>query len=66
MARGIVRWFNKEKGFGFIIPDEGGKDLYVHTSNVETPDHNLDDHQRVEFESSLGRKGPEAIHVRPL
>lgn len=66
MARGIVRWYNKEKGFGFIIPDEGGKDLFVHSTNVETPDHNLEDNQRVEFEASLGRKGPEAIHVRSL
>ena len=64
MPRGIIRWYNKEKGFGFIIPDEGGKDLYVQSSNIETPDHELTDFDRVEYETTLGRKGPEAIHVR--
>ena len=64
MPRGIIRWFNKEKGFGFIIPDEGGKDLYVQSSNIETPDHELADFDRVEYETTLGRKGPEAIRVR--
>jgi cold shock protein len=64
MPRGIIRWFNKEKGFGFIIPDEGGKDLFVQSSNIETPDHELSDFDRVEYETTLGRKGPEAIRVR--
>jgi CspA family cold shock protein len=64
MSRGIVRWYNKEKGFGFIIPDEGGKDVYVQSAHVDTPDQELMDNQRVEFELVLGRKGPEATHVR--
>lgn len=65
MATGTVKWFNKDKGFGFITPDEGGKDIFIHRSNVETPDHSLADGQRVEFETSQGRKGPEATNVRP-
>ena len=63
---GTVKWFNKEKGFGFITPDDGGRDIYVHVSNVETPDKNLTDGQRVEFESQIGRKGPEAVKVKSL
>ena len=66
MARGIIRWYSKDKGFGFIIPDGGGKDVYVQAANIETPDHEISDHQRVEYELGLGRKGPEALHVRPL
>jgi cold shock protein len=66
MPRGIIRWYNKDKGFGFIIPDEGGKDVYVQSSNIETSDHDLTDFQRVEYDTTLGRKGPEAIHVRPI
>jgi cold shock protein len=66
MARGTVRWYNKEKGFGFIIPDGGGKDIYVQSSNIETPDHDLSDFQRVEYETTLGRKGPEAIQVKSI
>ena len=63
---GTVKWFNKEKGFGFITPDDGGRDIYIHVSNVETPDNNLTDGQRVEFESQTGRKGPEAVKVKSL
>jgi len=66
MARGMIRWYNKEKGFGFIIPDGGGKDVYVQSSNIETPDHELADFQRVEFETAVGRKGPEATHVHAV
>ena len=66
MAKGTVKWFNKEKGFGFIMPDEGGRDVYVQASHVETPDHNLSDGQRVEYETAVGRKGPEAVQVRGL
>jgi CspA family cold shock protein len=63
---GTVKWFNKDKGFGFITPDGGGRDVYVHVSQVETPDNNLMDGQRVEFEVSTGRKGPEATKVKAL
>lgn len=66
MATGTVKWFNKDKGFGFIMPDEGGRDIYVQATNVDTPDKDLSDGQRVEFEMSMGRKGPEAIKVRSL
>ena len=63
---GIVKWFNKDKGFGFITPDGGGKDVFVHTSNIAPPARALQDGQRVEFETSMGKKGPEAINVKPL
>lgn len=66
MAAGTVKWFNKDKGFGFIQPDEGGRDIYVHASNVQTPDRSLADGQRVEYEMATGRKGPEAVNVRGL
>jgi CspA family cold shock protein len=64
--KGTVKWYSREKGIGFITPDEGGRDIYVQSSHIETPDQHLSDGQRVEFEHTLGRKGPEAIHVRPL
>lgn len=64
--KGTIRWFNKEQGFGFITPDDGGRDVYVQTANIETEDHDLLDGQRVEFEITLGRKGPEATQVHPL
>lgn len=61
---GTVKWFNKDKGFGFIKPDDGGKDIYVHASRIEATD--LSDGQRVEFEVTMGRKGPEAINVKSI
>ena len=66
MPKGTVRWFNKDKGFGFVSPDDGTRDIYVQSANIETPDKSLDDGQRVEYENSMGRKGPEAIHVKNL
>lgn len=66
VATGTVKWFNAQKGFGFIIPEEGGNDLFVHRSNVETVDKTLRDDQKVEYETGQGRKGPEATNVRPL
>ena len=66
MATGTVKWFSDEKGFGFIVPDEGGRDLFVHRSNIETSTQTLQDDQKVEFELGQGRKGPEATAVRPL
>ncbi len=66
MAKGTIKWFNKDKGFGFITPDEGGRDIYIQAANIDTPDYFLVDGQRVEYEQTIGRKGPEAIHVRPI
>ena len=66
MPKGTVKWYNKDKGFGFITPDGGGRDLYIQVLNVDTPDNSLSDGQRVEYEESMGRKGPEAIHVRSV
>ncbi|HLB59293.1 MAG TPA: cold-shock protein [Bdellovibrionota bacterium] len=66
MVNGTVKWFNKEKGFGFIAPDDGGRDVYVNLTNVQTQDGTLADGQRVEFEVAVGRKGPEAIKVKSI
>jgi cold shock protein len=67
MATGTVKWFNADKGFGFITPDEGSKDLFVHQTDIERQGYRtLDEGQKVEFESEEGTKGPKAVQVRPL
>ena len=67
MAQGTVKWFNSEKGFGFIAPDEGGADLFVHYSNISGNGYrSLDDNQRVEFTVGAGQKGPQAENVRAI
>ena len=66
MATGIVKWFSSEKGFGFIVPDGGGKDLFIHRSSILSESKVLKDGQRVEFEIGQGRKGLEAQKVRPI
>lgn len=67
MAIGTVKWFNNEKGYGFITPDGGGKDLFVHFSNITGEGYrSLQDNQKVEYEEREGRKGPEAANVRPM
>jgi cold shock protein len=66
MGKGTVKWFNSEKGFGFIAPDDGGKDLFVHYSEVKTSGRaTLDEGQKVEYEVGEGRKGPCATNVVP-
>ncbi|MGH4013677.1 MAG: cold-shock protein [Pseudonocardiaceae bacterium] len=67
MAQGVVKWFNAEKGFGFISVDGGGPDVFVHFSAIQGDGYrSLDENQRVEFESSQGPKGPQADSVRAL
>ena len=67
MAQGAVKWFNAEKGFGFIAQDGGGQDVFVHYSAIETDGYrSLDENQRVEFEVTQGPNGPQAEKVRPL
>ena len=67
MAMGTVKFFNREKGFGFITPSTGGKDVFVHYSNIQGNDFRaLDEGQEVEFDVAEGRKGPEAQNVRPV
>jgi CspA family cold shock protein len=67
MAQGTVKWFNAEKGFGFIAQDDGGADVFVHFSAIQSSGYrSLDENQRVEFEITQGQKGPQAENVRPL
>ncbi len=67
MPTGTVKWFSDEKGFGFITPDEGGKDLFVHHSGIEgTGRKTLAEGAKVSFESEASEKGPRAINVRSL
>ncbi len=67
MAQGTVKWFNNDKGFGFITPDGGGKDLFVHHSAIQGSGfRSLADGARVEYESEDGPKGPKAINVNQV
>ncbi|MFH1740749.1 MAG: cold-shock protein [bacterium] len=64
MATGTVKWFSEDKGYGFIVPDDGGKDLFVHYSNIEGDGFRaLQEGQKVDFEPAEGRKGLEATKV---
>jgi len=63
---GTVKWFNEGKGFGFIAPDHGGKDLFAHISEIQGSGvKTLSERQRVEFEVTQGQKGPQASNIRP-
>ena len=64
MAQGTVKWFNGDKGFGFITPDDGAKDLFVHFSEIRCSGfRTLEENQRVQFEVEQGPKGPQAVGV---
>ncbi|MFR9805494.1 cold-shock protein [Pseudonocardia sp. RS010] len=67
MPQGTVKWFNAEKGFGFIEQDGGGADVFVHYSEIDSSGYrSLDEGQRVEFEVGQGKKGPQATGVRSV
>ena len=67
MSTGTVKWFNANKGFGFISPTDGGNDLFVHHSEVKTGGYaSLEEGQKVEFTVGQGKKGPCATNVRPV
>jgi len=66
VATGTVKWFNDAKGYGFIATEDGGKDLFVHHSNIAGDGFkSLTEGAKVEYESREGQKGPEAINVTP-
>ena len=67
MAQGTVKWFNADKGYGFIAPDDGTADVFVHHSAIEADGYrSLQDNQRVEYTVTRGDKGPRAEQVRPI
>jgi CspA family cold shock protein len=67
MAVGTVKWFNATKGFGFIAPEDGSSDVFVHQSDIEVQGYReLTEGQKVEFTVEAGQKGPKAAKVRPV
>jgi CspA family cold shock protein len=67
MSEGVVKWFSNEKGYGFIMPDDGGKDLFVHFSAIQGDGYrSLEEGARVSYEAAEGPKGPQATNVQPL
>lgn len=67
MAKGTGKWFNDQKGFGFITPDTGGKDLFVHQSAIQSSGfRTLKEGDKVEYDVEQGQKGPQAVNIRPV
>jgi cold shock protein len=67
MATGTVKWFNDDKGFGFITPDEGGKDLFVHHTGINSNGfRSLSEGAKVEYDAEAGDKGPKAVNVSQM
>jgi CspA family cold shock protein len=67
MATGTVKWFNAEKGYGFIAPEDGSADVFAHFSAIQSTGYrSLEENQRVEFDVTQGPKGPQAENIRPL
>ncbi len=67
MATGTVKWFNADKGFGFIAPDQGGEDVFAHFSAIQASGYrSLEENQKVEFDVEQGQKGLQAANIRPL
>ena len=67
MAFGTVKWFNADKGFGFIAPDDGSEDVFAHFSAIQSSGYrSLNENQKVEFDVEQGQKGLQAANIRPL
>jgi CspA family cold shock protein len=66
MPTGVVKWFDDQKGYGFIIPDDGERDLFVHVSGLEPPSKRLMEGTKVNYDVSEGRQGPNAVNVREV